>query len=455
VAKILSSLRLLALAALSALACCAAAVAQPDGAQNGVDGQSSTADRVYASARPRLLQIRTLLDSAGRQASLGSGFLISADGLAITNYHVVSQYALEPATYRLEYAAPDGSHGAVKLRAIDVVNDLAVVELEPREDKESRQFFAFHARALEGNMPKGQRIYSMGNPLDLGFTIVDGTYNGLVERSYNERIHFSGAINPGMSGGPVVTADGEIVGVNVAKHVGGELVSFLVPARFAKALVDRARSSPPLTTADSRREIGHQLGTWQAGLYQALGEQGFRTSAFGPYVAPESNAPWFTCWARTNADVLPKPRALASTTNCSMQTSLFIAGDLQTGQVDIAHSYVRSVDLNAFQFSTFLSRQYQPSWLGTGTRLPKRLTAQQCHEDFIEAATDGTHPTLRAVWCARAYREFEDLYDVSVVAVTQDRSREALISRLSMQGVTYENAMALARRFLGAVAWAK
>jgi hypothetical protein len=258
-----------------------------------------------------------------------------------------------------------------------------------------------------------------------------------------------------MSGGPVVTADGEIVGVNVAKHVGGELVSFLVPARFAKALVDRARSSPPLTTADSRREIGDQLGAWQAGLYQALGEQGFRTSAFGPYVAPESNAPWFTCWARTNADVLPKPRALASTTNCSMQTSLFIAADLQTGQVDIAHSYVRSIDLNAFQFSTFLSRQYQPSWLGTGARAPKRLTAQQCHEDFIEAATDGTHPILRAVWCARAYREFEDLYDVSVVAVTQDRSREALISRLSMQGVTYGNAMALARRFLGSVAWAK
>ena len=285
-ARILSSSRHSALAALSALACCSAAIAQSDGAQNGIDGQSSTADRVYASARPRLLQIRTLLDSAGRQASLGSGFLISADGLAVTNYHVVSQYALEPATYRLEYAAPDGSHGAVKLRAIDVVNDLAVVQLEPREDNQSRQFFAFNARALEGNMPKGQRIYSMGNPLDLGFTIVDGTYNGLVERSYNERIHFSGAINPGMSGGPVVTTDGEIVGVNVAKHVGGDLVSFLVPARFAKALVDRAQSSPPLTTADSRKEIGRQLGIWQAGLYQALGEQGFRTSAFGPYVAP-------------------------------------------------------------------------------------------------------------------------------------------------------------------------
>src|SRR4029079_10959303 len=126
----------------------------------------------------------------------------------------------------------------------------------------------------------------------------------------------------------------------------------------------------------------------------------------------------------------------------------------------------RSIDLNAFQFSTFLSRQYQPSWFGTGARSPKRLTAQQCHEDFIEpaahcagdcteAAAHGARPMLRAVWCARADREFEDLYDVSVIAVTQDRSREALISRLSMQGVTYGNAIALAKRFLGAVSWAQ
>jgi hypothetical protein len=138
-----------------------------------------------------------------------------------------------------------------------------------------------------------------------------------------------------------------------------------------------------------------------------------------------------------------------------MQTSLFIAGDLQTGRVELAHSYVRSIDLNAFQFSTFLSRQYQPSWFGAGARSTKRLTAQQCHEDFVEAATDGTHPMLRVVWCARAYRDFEDLYDVSVVAVTQDRSLEALISRLSMQGVTYSNATALSKRFLGSVSWAK
>ena len=62
---------------------------------------------------------------------------------------------------------------------------------------------------------------------------------------------------------------------------------------------------------------------------------------------------------------------------------------------------------------------------------------------------------LRAVWCARAYRDFSGIYDVAITTVTQDRDKEALISRLSMQGVSYDNALALAQRFVGEVAWTK
>ena len=69
-------------------------------------------------------------------------------------------------------------------------------------------------------------------------------------------------------------------------------------------------------------------------------------------------------------------------------------------------------------------------------------------------AADTDRPLLRAVWCARAYREFDGLYDVSVSAVTEDRDHEALVSRLNMRGITYENALALGRRFLGAIEWA-
>jgi S1-C subfamily serine protease len=436
------------------LACsCASASAEPQPPAASPPAASvitATAESVYKSAHPKLLQIRTLVEGTGKQSSIGSGFLVTADGLAVTNYHVVSQQALEPQTYRMEYAAPDGTLGTIRLLAIDVVNDLAVVQLE----KGGWPFFEFDSRALAGELPKGERIYSMGNPLDLGFTIVEGNYNGLVERSYNERVHFTGSLNPGMSGGPAVTADGRIVGINVAKQIGGEQVSFLVPAKFAAALVERARKDSPLDFANTRKEIGRQLGQWQAGLYQAIDDKGLRRITLGPYQTSESAAPWFTCWSSTNADRIPKPRALTNATSCDMQTSLFISSELSTGGITLHNVYAHTSELNAFQFSHFLSSYLTSAWANTGSG-SRRHTSERCHEDFLRAGDAAGHPVVRAVWCARAYRDFDDLYDVSAVAITQDRDNEALLTHLDMRGVSYENAMTTARRYMGAIQWAK
>jgi serine protease Do len=406
---------------------------------------SSTAERVYELAKPRILQVRTLLQAAGRQTTLGSGFLVGADGLALTNYHVISQFALDPTTYRLEYLAPDGARGELKLLAIDVAHDLAVVKL----DRTGLPWFEFDPRALAGNLPKGERIYAMGNPLDLGFTIIEGTNNGLVDRSYDERIHFSGAINPGMSGGPVTDADGRIVGVNVAKRLDGEQVGFLVPARFAATLLERARNGPPLAVDKAREEVGRQLDGWQSAFYATLVREGFRTASYGPYQGLESAAPWMTCWAATNAGQVPRPRTAANTTRCSSATGIFVSDRILTGRVDLTYAYYKSVDLNAFQFAKELSQR--SAGTGPGAAAAKRLTQQECRDDFVAGAGHG--PALRATWCMRAYRDFEGLYNVTLLALTQDRGREALLAQLSMQGVSHANAVALGRRFLAAIQW--
>ncbi len=413
-------------------------------------GGVANAESVYADARPRLLQIRTIVDSAaGRQTLLGSGFLVSADGLAITNYHVVSEYALEPTTYRLEYLMADGGSGKLDLLAIDVANDLALVRL----DRHDTPFFTFSERAVAGELPKGEMLYSMGNPLDLGFTIVDGTYNGPVDRTYNQRFHFSGALNPGMSGGPAVLADGHVAGINVARELGGELVSFLVPARFAAELIDRAAKTGGAAPKDFTAEVGRQFRDWQAGLYASLEEKGFRSVSFGRYAAPESSAPWFSCWGRTNVDDVPRPRATVNASMCNSDTQLFIANDLNTGLVRLMHVHVKSDSLNQFQFAAFLSEQLHPGFGNGFSR--KWHTQQRCDENFVKASTPAAGPTLRTVWCARAYREFPDLYDVTLTAVTQDSGSEALVSSIAMQGVLYENAVSLGKKFIEALQWTK
>ncbi|MDR0275223.1 MAG: serine protease [Burkholderiaceae bacterium] len=427
-----------------------AALGQPAPAESAPPAPvSAAAESVWEAARPSLLQIRTLVEAAGRQSSVGSGFLVSADGLAITNYHVVSDYALEPKTYRLEFGRPDGTHGALKLLAIDIADDLAVVKLEGAD----LAHLDFDPLAVAGNLPRGERVYSMGNPLDLGFAIVEGTYNGLVERSYIERMHFTGAVNPGMSGGPAVTAGGKVAGVNVSKRLDGEQVSFLVPAGKAAALLERARHNAPLTLAQARAEIGRQLLAWQGDFYRALQDAGFRAASLGPYQAPESAAPWFNCWANTNADQMPKPRAQTASSRCGSQSSVFIADDLESGRIQLSHDYLRSVDLNAMQFAAYLSRAWAPAG-GGGFGSRKRMTRDECRQSFV-ASGQAAAPVLLATWCARAYRDFAGIYDVTLTTVTQDRSAEALISRLSMRGVGYDAALALGQRFMESIAWTK
>ena len=423
--------------------------AAPLGAQSlSAEPAAPGAERVFAGAKPALLQIRTLVREGGRQSSIGSGFLVSADGLAITNYHVVSQFALEPDSYLLEYLNADGKRGALALLAIDIAADLAVVKLEVEG---APVHLEFDPASLRGEVAKGERLYSIGNPLDLGFTIVEGVHNGLVEKSYVERVHFSGAINPGMSGGPALTESGRVAGINVAKLLSGELVSFLVPARYAEQLLRDAQGKAALSLAEVRTEISQQLLSWQERLYQQLlADPSPRVVSFGDYQVEESELPWFSCWASTNGDERPKPKVRIQTNRCTMQNGVFIAGDLDTGLVEISFTHARTRELNDWQFAHFLSRLYSPG--NQRYYDGDRLTASQCHDSFVEG--DGERqPPLRALICAQAYKEFEQLYEVEVAAVTQDQNDRALVAKLSMRGVSYPNAMALAQRFLASVRW--
>lgn len=409
---------------------------------------SATAERIFDKAQPRLLQIRTLLKSAQKQSSIGSGFLVGEDGRAVTNYHVVSQFALEPDLYQIEYTVADGARGQLKLLAIDVANDLAVVQLEAPPGKRFGAF-EFDPVAVRGAMVKGERLFSLGNPLDLGFTIVEGTYNGMVDKSYQKHVHFTGAINPGMSGGPVVTVDNRIAGINVARNIGNDLVSFLVPASAAVRLLERAGTSDELDAPAVRKEIGAQMELWQKDFFAALKTQGFHEAELGPYRVAESNADWFNCWARTNRDERSKLRALVNHSRCDTRTHLFLAGDMSAGEVAISHMYLKSVDLGPVQFAQRLTQAARP-------RLPggdgNRYTPFRCYENFLAPNRESpSRPELRVAWCARAYKDFAELYDVSFVSVTQDDDREALVSSALLTGVHFENALSFTQDFLAAL----
>src|SRR6185369_13287508 len=176
---------------------CAAANAQqvppPDAV--ALPTPSSTAQKLYSAAKADLLQVRSLLKTGRTQSSVGSGFLVGTSNLVLTNYHVVSQFALDPDTYTGEWVDTAGQRGSIELLAVDVLHDLAVV----RVNRYGTGYFKLGDKPV--TLTQGQYLYSMGNPLDLGFAISEGSFNGVIARSFYEQLMFTGPINAGMSGG--------------------------------------------------------------------------------------------------------------------------------------------------------------------------------------------------------------------------------------------------------------
>ena len=88
---------------------------------------SLSARKVYEQARSQLVQIRTVLKGQASQTSVGSGFMVSAQGHMITNFHVVAEAALQPERHDLVSVTADGREAPVKILMLDVLHDLALL----------------------------------------------------------------------------------------------------------------------------------------------------------------------------------------------------------------------------------------------------------------------------------------------------------------------------------------
>ena len=378
---------------------------------------SASAQRVYEDARAQLLQVRTLLKGQDTQASVGSGFLVSDAGHIITNYHVVSQAALQPERYRLVFSTADRTEGPLHCWPLTRFTISRSSSRLCQAPFAGRRPLSFRPRATP--MSQGERIYSLGNPLDVGFAVIEGTYNGLVERSFYPTIFFAGSLNPGVSGGPTLDQQGRVMGINVAARTDGEQVSFLVPAAFAEDLLERGRTATPLSKP-AYPELTRQLTMHQAALSERFLAQRWRLAGHPQYAIPLPQEEFMRCWGRsTPADAkgLEFERS-----DCQMESRLFVSGWLTTGT---AHRPARSLRRTQAWHPALcrpLLRQLQERAFG---RSGKDRTAPQCHERYVDR---GGLP-LRAVLCMSAYKKLTGLYDVSVLVATVDAARAGVQGR--------------------------
>ncbi len=396
------------------------------------------AEKIFEKLTPSLYQIRLIDKASGEKSSIGSGFQISENGIIATNYHVISSFARHPKKYRIEYLDNLGNKGSLALKSVDVINDLALVK---REVIAPMPFFVLSKKSPH----KGEKLFSLGNPHDLGMIVVPGTYNGLKKESFNERIHFTGSINSGMSGGPVVNNDAQVVGINVATS--GNQIGFLVPHNKLVNLFNNFKKSSPETieTQMTQQLIANQnklmdtllTSTWQS---KPLGNQG---------IIPIIDVPFIRCWGESNAD---KTDALILTAvaNCSLDENTYISSKFFTGSIEIEFRYMQAKDIGSVKFYHLYEQQIARA--GTGNRAGKDdVTEYQCHHDIVTPENNAI--TNKNIFCTRAYKKFPALFDIFYLGASIDKSQQALVSHFTIAGINKENALAFTSKFMEAVSW--
>jgi serine protease Do len=406
---------------------------------------STTALQVYAQQKAKLVQVRVLLAAANEQSTLGSAFAVREDARGIwfiSNYHVVSKLAVEPQKYRIELRNTSGQSEQAQLMGIDVINDLAVL-LKPGKRSEP-QGAAQTTLKLQSDKPQqGAKVFALGNPLELGFLVAEGLYNGLVERSLYERMLFSGSLNSGMSGGPALDAAGSVVGINVAARRDGEQLSFLVPARYAVPLLAKAvQQDKP--SVDWRDEITKQLLEHQKTLSQAVFKDGFPSQSLGDTPLPTMAQTLTRCWADSRDEQL---KYTISTLSCNKPETLFVRDNLRTGSITLNHTLLTNTQLATAQFLNATDQRHQYGTSDYHRWTSRRELGQaECHDAFVSSGNG--RRVYRVATCVSAYKKFVGLYDFDVSAVQVDDTTRRLTSKLSIRGFSFANATRLSGLFL-------
>jgi serine protease Do len=197
-----------------------------------------------------------------KRQSLGSGFIIDASGIIVTNYHVIKD--ADEVSIKLH----DGTEIDAKIIGQDDKLDLAILQVETKIKLTAVKF------GDDSKTRVGDWVLAVGNPYGLGASVTAGILSArnrdIQSGPYDDYLQTDASINRGNSGGPMFNMDGEVIGINTAIYspTGGNIgIGFAIPSNQAVKVIDQLREYGRA----KRGRIGVRISTVSEDIAESLG----------------------------------------------------------------------------------------------------------------------------------------------------------------------------------------
>lgn len=401
--------------------------------------EAQQAAEVYRRYSGAVVKVEVLEATSGAPSSMGTAFF-AAPSLLLTNYHVVRDLVFDPAAYRLNLLPADGVDlGKVRVVAVDPAHDVAVLRVD--------RVHAAPLRLTPDPVPKGETLFSLGHESDLHTSVVAGVFNGAVEGTAAPLMHFSGSLNPGMSGGPTLRAGGDVVGINVSTS--GDQLSFLVPALEGQRLLEQAAGVDSVSTDRLREDAGRRLTDFQDAFFSSVLADGLGTTSMGGATLPTGSQDRFDCSA--NPHEITDKRYDLIEYRCETMDRVMVGPRGSYGLIYMEHMFMASTRLSVLAFQALQSQWYTEvmNWEAPANN---DATTFRCRRRNIGV---GVSAELLVVWCTRRHLSHPGLYDLFVRSAMRGRWKEGVVSTLRATPISFTNAVALTEQWLKGFAWTR
>tara|TARA_B100000925_G_C22010120_1_gene475838 strand:- start:5196 stop:6458 length:1263 start_codon:yes stop_codon:yes gene_type:complete len=375
-------------------------------------------DFLYQKYSKSVFKVFITAESGEEKVSHGTGFPVRRDGYIATNYHVIDRVFSTENKYKISVNI-EGKIIDAEVINFDIVNDLALLKV-------NKEFSTIFEVGI-GEINNGERVYSLGYPKSLNFSIVDGIFNGENNPFGNDIFYVSSPLNSGMSGGPSVDEAGRLVGINVSILRKSNNISFLVPKRFLKSLleegINKKYSSENLN--DYYQKIEESLLLKQ----ESISEEFFTSIKRKDYLGFEYLTPSriFDCWEDKIKHSSGKFDVYVN--DCRLGFYSGYIDDKLIGMISVRNSFYDGSKLSSPGFMNIIkSDAFHSSF-----RFPtgKFVDSRVCRE-FLSKNKNNVN--LKISFCVAKMRHHTKIFSGSLKLFSMTKKKKEMLSKVILHG---------------------